>query len=152
MGWWKRRKKRLAEEKWIERMRTMGWEKPTVKWSVPDILQFSLLAQDKSGEVVEEWYLGTRGWQEPEALFMLVAYGLTEVPERIVAREEAMQIWSKWLSVPLVSPIPFLSQEGQASLYKDWIDWAKDVVENWEVAEKQIAAVPSSCTFRVSVV
>lgn len=150
MGWWQKRKKRKAEEE----IKAMGWGKPTIKWSIPKVLQFQLSAHDESGEMVEEWYLGTRGYNEPDAMFMLVAYGLTEASVRIVGPEEAVQIWSKWLSCPSSIAERFLfagSLKECMPLYKTWIDWAKDGVENCEVAEEQISALSDSCTFRVSV-
>lgn len=149
MGWWKRRKKRLKAKKYAEFLGAMGWEIPTIKWPVLDILHFQLSAHDESGKTVDEWYLGTRGHNEPDAMFMLVAYGLVEKPERTVTREEAVQLWSKWLEIP-GGIIPWLPSERTAWLYEAWIDWAKNDVENWDVAEKQIGELSSSCTFRVS--
>lgn len=152
-GWWKRRKKKAAQEKFEEAMKAMGWKVPVIKWSPPDVLRFQLSAHDESGKEIKNWYLGTRGRNEPVTAFMLVAYGLTETPSREVGRGEAIQLWSKWLSLSLslaADFIPWIPWEEQMFLFEDWANWAQNNVENREVAKKQIASLPNSCTFRVS--
>jgi len=134
------------EEKATERLREHGWERASIKWALPPLLQFSLVALDENGEQVDDWYLGTRGVNEPDATIFLVAYGLTDVPERTVSSDEAVQIWSKWLQRPAF-PFPWMPLEH----WEDCFKWARQDVPTDPAAEKQMKELPE-CTFLVSAV
>jgi len=134
------------EERATERLREYGWERPSIKWMRPPLLKFSLVALDEEGKKVEDWYLGTRENNEPDATIMLVAYGLTDSPEREVSSNEAIQIWSKWLQRPAF-PFPWMPLEH----WEDCFKWATQDVPTELMAEKQIGELPE-CTFLVSAV
>lgn len=134
------------EERETEKLRALGWERPSIKWKLPSLLHFSLVALDEEGEKPKDWYLGTRGFNESDTTIFLVAYGLTDVPERTVSSDEAIQIWSKWLQRPAF-PFPWMPLEHWGGCFK----WARQDVPIESVAEEQMGELPE-CTFLVSAV
>ena len=131
-------------EKTTEKLEAFGWRKPQLKWNPPSILRFSLIALDDDGNIVKDWYLGTRSYRESEGKFFLVGYGLLDSSERTISCDEAIQILSKWLQRP-ASVFPWFPLED----FKDWFKWAKEDVPIEPVAQEQITELPE-CTFLVS--